>query len=75
MEEGAIGSGTNFVNDIRLEIAVNCAGNMFALSCPKMLTYVNKIVVVKFTSLREEGAKTLIRFGSFAFFGQVSIRL
>jgi hypothetical protein len=34
-----------------------------------------KLCRVQLTGLREEGAKALIRFGSFAFFGQVSIRL
>lgn len=78
MEEGSIGAGTDFVDNVGLEIGVDGAGNIFALAFDRVRNQVERFRDRRgrlLTSLGEESAEALIRFGGLAFFGQVSIRL
>lgn len=77
MEKAAICARPYFVHYIWFEIAVDGAGNIFALAYTvyQYLDYQSWHTVFMLTSLGEESAETLIGIGSLTLLRQISVRL
>jgi hypothetical protein len=75
VEERAVGAGADFIDNIGLEIAVDSAGDIFALTFESRQYCLFFQVHALHTSLREEGAEALIRVGGLAFGCEVAIGL
>lgn len=76
VEEGAVGSGADLINDVGLQIGVDCARNILALACKEWLVLAGAYKgVITHTRLGEEGAEAMVVLGGFAFLGQITIGL
>lgn len=77
MEQATICARSYFVHHVWFEIAVDSAGNIFALAYSiSISTWIIKVDSgTQLTGLGEEGAETLIGVGSFTLFGKIAIRL
>lgn len=80
VEQASVGAGADLVDDVGLEIAVDCSWDILALACVHPVS--DRIrgrawhyVEVSCTCLGEESAEALIRVGGLALVGQVSIGL
>jgi hypothetical protein len=76
MEEAAVGTSADFVDNIGLQVTVDGTGNVFALAylLRSILEFCGSMVTAH-TSLGKESAETLVGVLGLAFFGQVTIRL
>jgi len=79
VEKTAVGSRADLVNNVRLEIAVDRARNVFPVSYaspPSALDRNNDAYVAGLcTSLRKEGAEAMVGISGLALFREVSIGL
>ena len=76
MEKGSIRASSDFINHIGLKVAIDGTGHIFSLTCESLVTYLwQKGRFLARTSLGKKSTKSLIRVGSFAFFGEESIGL
>lgn len=77
VEEAAVGAGTDLVDDVWLEIAVDGARNVLAVAYDKTLASELRQLssVVSHTGLREEGGESMVIVGALALLGEVAIRL
>ena len=77
MKEAAVGASADLVDDIGLEIGVDSPRDVLAVTCVGGVSNVVciKVVCDALTSLREEGAETLIGVGGLALLGEEAIGL
>lgn len=75
MEQSAVGTSSDFVDNVGLEIGVDSSWNIFAATCKTMSVSFVVAHHIRLTSLAEEGAETLIGIGSLSLLGQVTIGL
>ena len=75
VEEAAIGAGANFVDDVRLKVAVDGARNVLALACRDVSFRFCERASFERTRLGEEGAEALVIVGSFALLSEESVGL
>lgn len=79
MEQAAVGTSADLVDDIGLEIAVDSTGNVFAVALCRMLARVSGLRErsgrgVR-TSLGEEGGEALVVVAGLALLSEVTVRL
>ena len=77
MEQTAVGTSADLVDDIGLEITVDGAGNVFAVALCRMLARVSGLkdgLTVR-TGLGEEGGEALVVIAGLALLSEVAVRL
>jgi len=76
VEEAAVGTGADLIDDVGLQIAVDGTGDVFALTCTVVLVCGGKrSTPCRLTGLGEEGAEALIVIGGFTLLGKIAIGL
>jgi len=74
MKQASVGTSSDFVDDIGLEIAVDGSWDIFAIACASR-SEVARSRVQRLTCLGEEGAEALISICGLAFLGKITIWL